>query len=56
MDLPEHSAITLRVIRTYDSSCTQYRLKDIKSLTNKSAKRTFELIHLIKNSLFSRFG
>ena len=29
--------------------CTAYRFKDIKTLTNKSAKSTFELIHLIKN-------
>ena len=36
--------------------CTAYRFKDIKTLTNKSAKGTFELIHLIKKkSLFSRF-
>ena len=35
--------------------CTAYRLKDIKTFTNKSAKSTFELIHLIKTSLFSRF-
>jgi len=28
--------------------CTAYRFKDIKTLTNKSAKITFELIHLIK--------
>ena len=25
--------------------CTAYRFKDIKTLTNKSAKSTFELIH-----------
>ena len=35
--------------------CTAYRFKDIKTFTNKSAKSTFELIHLIKKSLFSRF-
>ena len=35
--------------------CTAYRFKDIKTFTNKSAKSTFELIHLIKTSLFSRF-
>ena len=35
--------------------CTAYRFKDIKTLTNKSAKSTFELIPLIKTSLFSRF-
>ena len=35
--------------------CTAYRFKDIKTLTNKSAKSTFELIHLIKTLLFSRF-
>ena len=33
--------------------CTAYRFKDIKTLTNKSAKSTLELIHLIKTSLFS---
>ena len=27
--------------------CTAYRVKDIKTFTNKSAKSTFELIHLI---------
>ena len=35
--------------------CTAYRFKDIKTFTNKSAKSTFELIHFIKKSLFSRF-
>ena len=35
--------------------CTAYGFKDIRTFTNKSAKRTFELIHLIKKSLFSRF-
>ena len=29
--------------------CTAYRFKEIKTLTNKSGKSTFELIHLIKN-------
>ena len=29
--------------------CTTYRFKDIKTLTNKGAKSTFELIYLIKN-------
>ena len=29
--------------------CTVYRFKEIKTLTNKSGKSTFELIHLIKN-------
>ena len=41
---------------SYDSLyqlCTAYRFKDIKTLTNKSAKSTLELIHLIKTSLFS---
>ena len=35
---------------SYDSLyelCTAYRFKDIKTFTNKSAKSTFELIHLI---------
>ena len=35
--------------------CNAYRFKDTKVFTNKSAKSTFELIHLIKTSLFSRF-
>ena len=35
--------------------CTAYRFKDIKTFTNKSAEGTFELIHLIKTPLFSRF-
>ena len=40
---------------TLHELCTAYRFKDIKTFTNKSAKSTFELIHLIKTSLFSRF-
>ena len=46
-----HSYESLYELCTY----TAYRFKDIKTLTNKSAKSTLELIHLIKTSLFSRF-
>ena len=35
--------------------CTAYRVKDIKTFTNKSAKSTFERIPLIKTSMFSWF-
>ena len=32
--------------------CTAHRFKDIKTLTNESAKSTFELIHLIKKKIY----